>query len=112
MLEFHYPNLEVPEEPHADLVINENQTLDLSWHNTILYTHRARFAEVDHVFFAQQKRVASMAGLWIFRQALPNFDELAMDLLAHDYTQIHKPEPSSGDIDKWVEFNVEDLEKA
>jgi hypothetical protein len=104
MLEFHYPDGD--DSPHADLPIAEGVTVDAHWGNTSIFTHRYLYREVDHIFWGTESveeleledEEIAIEGLFLFRYRVPEFDDIAFDLLGADYTHIHQPTPSQLDI--------------
>jgi hypothetical protein len=104
MLEFHYRDHD--DNPHADLPIADGVSVDAHWGNTSIFTHRYLYREVDHIFWGSEQvgeveledDEIAIEGLFLFRYRVPEFDEMAFDLLGADFTHIHQPNPSRLDV--------------
>lgn len=104
MLEFYYPDHD--DNPHTELVIGDGVSVEAHWFNTSVFTHRFLYRNIDHVFWGSEGQEEYelddgqivTEGIFLFRQRVPGFDELAFDLIAHDFTHIHQPIPNTLDI--------------
>jgi len=70
-------------------------SIDLTYENTCLYTHAAPYRDVDHVYFERESEL----GGFVFRITLPDFSDLAVQLIEKDYPRIHRPYPDKHDYE-------------
>lgn len=83
----------------------EEVRLRLDWETTSLFTHK-NHDYFDHVFVEMSEvdddgHDYQAMGAFIWRQVLPDWQDLANGLITHDFTHIHKPWPVESDIESY-----------
>jgi hypothetical protein len=89
-------------EPYLYLQINTPdgpKHLRLDYETTSIFTHRAEDSHYDHIFIEMDEgeTEAQSLGAFIWRQVLPDWEDLRKELQARDFTQIHRPYPAPQD---------------
>ena len=81
--------------------------LRMDWETTAMFTHREQDKHYDHIFVSMEEdaiydedSMRSM-GAFIWRQVLPDWDDLARGLIVHDFQHIHSPYPSPQDVEQY-----------
>lgn len=89
--------------PFLNMSIGD-QHMCLDWESTTLFTHGSS-RHVDHIFIQFPEEVEQedddrirRIGAFIWRQALPDWDDLAEELTKLDFPHIHMPAPSLTDL--------------
>lgn len=84
-----------------------DEELTLDWDKTMLFTHRDIHENkyYDHVFVSMEAEKdderASNLGAFIWRQVLPDFNDLVNGLITHDYPHLHSPWPNDHDVEQF-----------
>lgn len=78
--------------------------------NLHLYTHPAAISEMDHLHYIMERKQKTV-GMYMFRVAIQEFDELAVLLRAHDFYCIHKPRPDPRDLEVYMQYVIDKEEK-
>lgn len=83
--------------------------LRLDWNSTMLFTHKNN-DYYDHVFVEipeledEEDSIRSVgAFIWrfIWRQVLPDWQDLANGLITHDFPHLHSPWPNEHDVESY-----------
>jgi hypothetical protein len=92
-------------EPVLEFRINhdgETVELRLDYENTSIFTHKEQDSHYDHVFVEMGENDEHRAfGAFIWRQVLPDWDDLKKALDDRDYQHIHSPYPSPMDCEQY-----------
>lgn len=71
--------------------------------NLWLYTFSPEYSEIDHAYLVRQEK-KKRVGYYMFRLAVPDFDELVTLLDEHWYWHARGFKPSKDDIKTYTEF--------
>jgi hypothetical protein len=92
-------------EPVLEMRMNfngESIELRLDWENTCVFTHREQDSHYDHIFVQMEDEDDSRClGAFIWRQVLPDWDDLKKALDDRDYQHVHVPYPSPMDCEQY-----------
>lgn len=91
----------------------ESIRLRIDWESSTLFTH-ANENHIDHVFVElpeDQQDAAKTLGAFVWRQILPDFDDLMNGLITHDFPHVHMPFPNPADVDSYSHSGLKPPEK-
>lgn len=96
-------NPEGEPELQINMKIGENNIeLNLDYESCSLFTHKKEFEHMDHVFVAMEDTSEYQAmGAFIWRQLLPDWEDLKDALVKEDFQHIHKPYPEACDVEQY-----------
>lgn len=82
------------EQPYINMNLG-GEEVSATWENSMLYTH-GHDQHVDHLYIELDsiKRI----GAFVWRQVMPDFNDLVRGLIGHDYPHLHMPYPSEHDV--------------
>ena len=96
-------------QPHVEFEYDD-ELYDLNWYNTQIFIHHKPYEQIDHLFFMEfDDDHTAVTGLYMFRQTVDNFTQVAKQLLQYNYRYTKAPLPAEIDEQMWVEFNTRDL---
>ena len=77
--------------------------LRMDYESTSVFTHPEKYAHLDHIFVSMEdQRVESeeirTMGAFIWRQVLPDWEDLKESLVTRDFTHVRSPHPSEHDV--------------
>lgn len=104
--EIHYND---KEEPAIPLDVS-GQAVMGTRDNLELYTFAPQYSEIDHAYLImeeQRKKRLRRVGYYMFRHAVPDFDELIKLMDANYYLHASIFKPSDRDISKYAQFEAE-----
>lgn len=81
------------EPPVIEVTIDGNEMI-LHWFNTTIFEHREEYEYLDHIFISSDEE----SGIYLWRQNIPNFEEVAERLIEEDFPYIFKPCPTTFDL--------------
>jgi hypothetical protein len=95
----------------TELILNGRHKFVLTWANTTVFTHLAKWQQVDHIYVVTRPTNAvSTMGIYIFRDMVPGFNENVQLLEFEDYPRTFKPVPVDQDFDAFTKYASKDLE--
>ena len=85
--------------PFINFSINGGEIMRIDWETSMLFTH-SNMDYVDHLFVQTDptEEQARTIGAFIWRQLLPDFDDLVNGLIVHDFPHLHLPYPNEHDL--------------
>lgn len=104
------PNFEHNEsgEPFIELRIKIGEIavdLRLDYESTAVFTHKEEDEHLDHIFVSMENQSTDeetrAMGAFIWRQVLPDWDDLVDSLDDRDFQHIHSPYPSPHDAEQY-----------
>jgi len=99
------------DQPHVDFIYDD-EYYDLNWNNTTVYLHCPPYEQIDHIFWTEvDPATLAISGLFMFRQTIGNFTQVAKQLIDHKYRWSKAPLPAEGDLDAWIRLNSRDLDE-
>lgn len=105
-LNFYYTN----NQPTAEFEYDD-EIFDLDWNNTTVYLHHSPYEQVDHLFYTWiDEGDTAVHGMYMFRQTIENFTQVAKQLVDLRYRVVKAPIPIENDLKAWVQLNTRDLE--
>jgi len=81
----------------------ESIRLRIDWESSTLFTH-ANDNHIDHLFVElpeDKQDAAQTLGAFVWRQILPDFDDLMNGLITHDFPHVHMPYPNLADVESY-----------
>jgi hypothetical protein len=91
-------------EPVLEFRINHNGEsveLRLDYESTAIFTHKEQDSHYDHIFCEMGEDEGRTIGAFIWRQVLPDWEDLKKALDDRDYQHIHSPYPSPMDCEQY-----------
>lgn len=106
------PSWEVNEDTDGLFVeLTSGESTFIGRHGNLhVYTHPKSVEELDHLHYITEQRKRTV-GVYMFRVAIQEFDELATLLRKNDFYCIHKPIPDPRDLDVYLKHVVEKEER-
>ena len=96
-------------QPHVDFWYDEDY-YDLNWENLDIYIHHKPYEQVDHLFYKEfSDEGVATHGLYMFRQTIDNFTQVAKQLIQYNYRFTKAPLPEDTDLEMWTKLNTRDL---
>jgi len=106
-LNFYYAN----DQPIAEFEYDDD-IYDLNWENTTVYLHHPPYAQIDHLFVTElDEETTAVRGIYMFRQTIDNFTQVAKQLVDLRYRVVKAPIPIENDLKAWVTLNTRDLDE-
>ena len=96
-------------EPVLEFRINhdgESVELRLDYESTAIFTHKEQDNHYDHIFVEMGEDEGRTIGAFIWRQVLPDWEDLKKALDDRDYQHIHSPYPSPMDCEQYEESGL------
>jgi hypothetical protein len=102
-------------EPFIEIYMKIGQDsipLSLAYDNTAIFTHSEQYRHLDHVFVELEQvdddsSEYQAIGAFIWRQVLPDWDDLKDALDKRDYRHFHAPYPSEMDVEQYEASKLE-----
>lgn len=85
---------------------DHNIQLHMDYDTTAVFTHPKQFEHLDHVFVELSEDEGRTLGAFIWRQVLPDWEDLKKALDDRDFHHIHSPYPSEADVEQYNASNL------
>jgi hypothetical protein len=97
-------------EPVLDINVRFNDKmipLHMDYETTAVFTHSKPYEHYDHVFVELDSDDERTIGAFIWRQVLPDWEDLKKALDDRDFQHIHSPYPSPADVEQYETSNLQ-----